>query len=64
MKTNNTIEKDLERITISVRIPRYLKVFTDKQGINISHIVEKEVMKMYVYEILKPNKVKNQKVLK
>ncbi len=65
MKTKeNTIEHDIQRITVSVRIPRYLKIYCDKSGLSISHIVEKELIKSYVYEMLKPKYIKKEKVLK
>ena len=55
MKSKN-IDKDLERITISVRLPRYLKVFCDKNGVKISEILEQSVIEKYIYQILKSKK--------
>ena len=56
---NNKKPNDLERITISVRVPRYLKDYADKSGISISSMIEKDlnsfIMKLYVLEHLKAN---------
>ena len=52
---NNKKPNDLERITISVRVPRYLKDYADKSGISISSMIEKDLMKLYVLEHLKAN---------
>ena len=46
-------KKDLERITISVRLPRYLKVYCNKKGIKISEVLEKSIIEQYIYDILK-----------
>ena len=58
MKQKNTIDYDKQRITVSIRVPRYLKEYCDAAGISISNIVENEIIKIYVDDTLKPKRFK------